>query len=58
MNTETDTCSRCERRRHRRIKPGRIVDLILIAVLLVDVWVTWGRPAVPCACPTAGQGAR
>lgn len=51
MEAETATCPRCERRRSRRLKPGRVLDIMLILVLLVDVYVTWGR------CPAPAQGA-
>lgn len=33
-----------------------VLDFALIAVLLADIWVTWGhRPAAPCACPPAAS---
>lgn len=60
MNTDlTATCSRCERRRTRRIKPGRALDLILIVVLGIDIYATWGRPAPAPAAPASPcQGTR
>jgi len=40
VSTENDTCPRCERRRAHWVKPGCALAQILIAVLLVDVYVT------------------
>lgn len=51
------TCPRCERRQRRRLKLGHILDLLLIMVLIIDIWVTWGHRPAP-ASPTAPcQGA-
>lgn len=57
---EAENCPRCERRRHRRLKPGRVIDLVLVLVLLGDIWVTWGHlpAAVSGACPPAEQPGR
>lgn len=42
-----------EPRRHRLRTVGIVLDVVLTAALVVDIYATWTRrpaPAAPCAC--------